>query len=113
MHTEKEALTAEMNQLQIQNQHLLDELESLSRGQFADFQKRHAKQQPYANQIRSQLRVVGPNQQNIVYPYQQAPMADRGGGNQMVYPHPQQDAKRQEVMDSREHCQIEHKKLIF
>lgn len=96
MHTEKEALMQEMNQLQIQNQHLLDELESLSRGQFADFQKRHAKQQPYANQIRSQLRVVGPNQQNIVYPYQQAPTADRGGGNQMVYPHPPKEAKRQE-----------------
>lgn len=93
LHAEKEALVQEMNQLQIQNQHLLDELEALSKGQFAEIQKRHA-QQPYANQIRSRLHVVGHNN----YPYYQAPAMshDQAASRPLVYPQQQTEPRRPE-----------------
>ena len=95
MHTEKETLIQDMNQLQIQNQHLLDEVDALSRGQFAEFKKRHVQQQPsYSNQIRSRLDVVGHNKQ-IVYPYPKAQSHEHAANKRSVYP-PQTEARQPE-----------------
>lgn len=98
MHNEKEALIQEMNQLQIQNQQLLDELESLSKGQFLEIQKRHAQpQHHYANQLRSRLYVAGPNQP-LVYPSQQSPSPERGADKVVQYPQQTTQPRRLEVM---------------
>lgn len=100
MHNEKEALIQEMNQLQIQNQQLLDELESLSKGQFLEIQKRHAQpQHHYANQLRSRLYVAGPNQP-FVYPSQQSASPERGADKVVQYPQQTTQPRRLEENSS-------------
>lgn len=74
-HAENQQMKQELHSLQIQNQQLLDELETLSKGQFAEMQRKHGGVGSHQQQMHNLLQ-VGSQQTPVVhrppiqYPYQ-------------------------------------------
>ncbi|XP_033746727.1 NF-kappa-B essential modulator-like isoform X2 [Pecten maximus] len=74
-HAENQQLKQEFHSLQLQNQQLMDELETLSKGQFAEMQRKHGGVGSHQQQMQNYLQ-VGTRQAPVVhrppiqYPYQ-------------------------------------------
>ena len=72
LHAEKGQLENEFKQVQLRNQQLLDEMESLSKRQFQEMQQRHSNQ-GYQHSLQQHLRVGQQNHGSPYHPPQQYP----------------------------------------
>ncbi|XP_069141575.1 optineurin-like isoform X2 [Argopecten irradians] len=101
-HAENQQMKQELHSLQIQNQQLLDELETLSKGQFAEMQRKHGGVGSHQQQMHNLLQVGGQqtpvvHRPPIQYPYQDninmtppAPHIPQSTHSYVNYPYPPQ-----------------------
>ncbi|XP_060079017.1 NF-kappa-B essential modulator-like [Ylistrum balloti] len=102
-HAENQQLRQEVHSLQLQNQQLMDELETLSKGQFAEMQRKHVGAGSHQQQMQNYLQVGGSptpvvHRPPIQYPYQEninvtppAPHTQQQPAHRYVnYPYPTQ-----------------------
>ncbi|XP_021357753.1 optineurin-like isoform X2 [Mizuhopecten yessoensis] len=75
-HADNQQLQQEFHNLQLQNQQLLDELETLSKGQFAEMQRKHGGAGSHQQMMQNYLQVAGPSTPVIHRPPMQYPYQD-------------------------------------